>query len=118
MRCTEEEGLNGPAEGTKGKCLLTGFLKATLAGGLFFLLPVVLIVIVLNHAMQLGRKVAKPISSLLPEAAIGVCGRDLPRSAAADLALARRWPCCSHQSWQAHHELVRNSFLGGLHNAQ
>jgi uncharacterized membrane protein len=52
---------------------LTGFLKATLAGGLFFLLPVVLIVIVLSHAMQLAVKVAKPISSLLPvEAVIGV----------------------------------------------
>jgi uncharacterized membrane protein len=54
---------------------LTGFLRATLAGGLFFLLPVVLIVIVLSHAMQLAVKVAKPISSLLPvEAVIGVRG--------------------------------------------
>ena len=54
---------------------LTGFLKATLAGGLLFLLPVVLIVIVLSHAMQLAVKVAKPVSSLLPaEAVIGVRG--------------------------------------------
>ena len=54
---------------------LTGFLRATLAGGLFFLLPVVLIVIVLSHAMQLAVKVAKPISSLLPvEAVIGIRG--------------------------------------------
>jgi uncharacterized membrane protein len=54
---------------------LTGFLKATLVGGLLFLLPVVLIVIVLSHAMQLAAKVAKPISSLLPaETVIGVPG--------------------------------------------
>jgi uncharacterized membrane protein len=54
---------------------LTGFLKATLAGGLLFLLPVVLIVIVLSHAMQLAAKIAKPISNLLPvETVIGVPG--------------------------------------------
>ena len=35
---------------------LTGFLKATLAGGLLFLLPVALIAIVLRHAMQLAGK--------------------------------------------------------------
>ena len=54
---------------------LTGFLKATIAGGLLFLLPVVVIVIVLKHAMQLAVKVAKPVSDLLPmEAVIGVRG--------------------------------------------
>ena len=54
---------------------LTGFLKATLAGGLFFLVPVVLIMIVLNHAIQFAAKVAKPISRLLPvEAVMGVLG--------------------------------------------
>jgi uncharacterized membrane protein len=42
------------------------FLKATIAGGLLFLLPVFLIVIVLGHAMQLTAKVAKPISDALP----------------------------------------------------
>ena len=53
---------------------LTGFLRATLVGGLLFLLPVVLIVIVLSHAMQLAVKVAKPISSLLPGEAVCVWG--------------------------------------------
>jgi len=54
---------------------LTGFFKATIAGGLLFLLPVVLIVIVLGHAMQLARKVAKPISEFLPvDAVVGVRG--------------------------------------------
>ena len=54
---------------------LTEFLKATMAGGLLFLLPVVLILIVLKHAMQLAVKVAKPVSNLLPvESVIGLRG--------------------------------------------
>jgi uncharacterized membrane protein len=54
---------------------LTGFLKATLAGGLLFLLPVALIAIVLRHAMQLAGKVIKPISHYLPvESVVGVPG--------------------------------------------
>jgi uncharacterized membrane protein len=54
---------------------LTEFLKTTLVGGLLFLLPVVLIVIVLRHAMELAVKVVKPISDYLPmEAVVGVRG--------------------------------------------
>jgi uncharacterized membrane protein len=54
---------------------LTEFLKTTLVGGLLFLLPVVLIVIVLRHAMQPAVKVVKPISDYLPmEAVVGVRG--------------------------------------------
>ena len=90
---------------------LTGFLKATLAGGLFFLLPVVLIVIVLNHAMQLAAKVAKPISSLLPE---GVWGETclavlllILLSLGAGL-VARTKAGKRIMSW------FENSFLGGL----
>jgi uncharacterized membrane protein len=52
---------------------LIGFLKATIAGGLLFLLPVVLVVIVLGYAMRLAGKVAQPISKLLPvDAVVGV----------------------------------------------
>jgi uncharacterized membrane protein len=51
------------------------FLKATIAGGLLFLLPVVLIVIVLGYAVQLAGKVAEPISEFLPvDAVLGVPG--------------------------------------------
>jgi len=54
---------------------LTRFLKATIAGGLLFLLPVVLIVIVLGYAVRLAGKVAKPISEFLPvDAVLGVPG--------------------------------------------
>lgn len=45
---------------------LTKFLKATIAGGLLFLLPVILVVIVLGYAMRLAGKVAQPISEALP----------------------------------------------------
>jgi uncharacterized membrane protein len=46
-------------------------LKATIAGGLLFLLPVALVFIVLRHAMQVAGKVAQPISALLPDAVVG-----------------------------------------------
>jgi uncharacterized membrane protein len=45
---------------------LTGFHKATIVGGILFLLPLVLIVIVLGHAVRIAAKVAEPISKLLP----------------------------------------------------
>ena len=52
---------------------LREFFKATIAGGLLFLLPVVLILIVLRHAMKLAVKFTKPISDLLPvEAVLGI----------------------------------------------
>ena len=52
---------------------VSGFLKATIAGGLLFLLPLVLIVIVLGHAMRLAGSVAQPLSKLLPvDAVLGV----------------------------------------------
>jgi uncharacterized membrane protein len=42
------------------------FVKATLVGGLMFLVPVVLVLLVLRHAMGLAGKAAKPIAALLP----------------------------------------------------
>lgn len=50
---------------------LVGFLKATIAGGLLFLLPVALVLVVLSHAMRLAGKVARPISEILPDALVG-----------------------------------------------
>jgi uncharacterized membrane protein len=50
---------------------LVGFLKATIVGGLLFLLPVALVLLVLRHAMQVAGKVARPISALLPDAVTG-----------------------------------------------
>ena len=57
---------------------LTELLKATMAGGLLFLLPVALIAIVLKQAMQLVEKIVRPISNYLPvEAVVGVWGETL-----------------------------------------
>ena len=57
---------------------LTRFLKPTIAGGLLFLLPVVLIMIVLSRAMQLAGKFAKPVSDFLPvESVVGVRGETI-----------------------------------------
>jgi uncharacterized membrane protein len=49
---------------------LIGFLKATIVGGLLFLLPAAVVLIILRHAMNLAGRVAEPISSLLPDAVI------------------------------------------------
>ncbi len=50
------------------------FLKTTIIGGLLFLLPAILVLIVLGHAMQLAAKVAQPVSKLLPDAVFGIGG--------------------------------------------
>ena len=71
----------------------TELLKATMAGGLLFLLPVALIAIVLEHAMQLVGKIV-------------TLGRDCHRSTGADPGLVGRWPRCPHECWQAHYALV------------
>jgi hypothetical protein len=41
------------------------FLKTTIVGGVLFLLPVALVLMVLNHALQLAEKVVRPISHSL-----------------------------------------------------
>ena len=50
---------------------IRSFLKATLVGGLMFLVPVVLLAVVLRHALQFAGKVAKPIAALLPISHVG-----------------------------------------------
>ena len=42
------------------------FLKTTVVGGLMFLVPVVLIIVVLKHAMQFASKGAVPIAANFP----------------------------------------------------
>jgi len=44
---------------------LKGFLKATIVGGLMFLVPVVLVLVVLSHALRLASKIAAPIAEHL-----------------------------------------------------
>ena len=45
---------------------LRGFFKATIVGGVLFLLPMVLILIVLRHAMQLAVSLQNPFRNCCP----------------------------------------------------
>jgi len=47
------------------------FLKSTLVGGLTFLIPLVLLVVVLKHALQLASKAAVPVAKVLPFSQVG-----------------------------------------------
>jgi uncharacterized membrane protein len=44
---------------------MRGFIKTTIVGGVIFLLPVVLVLLVLSHAMRFAGKVVQPISHSL-----------------------------------------------------
>jgi uncharacterized membrane protein len=45
---------------------LTSFVKTTLLGGLLFLIPLGVILVVLKHVMQIAAKVAAPIAAHFP----------------------------------------------------
>ncbi|HEX9206658.1 MAG TPA: DUF502 domain-containing protein [Steroidobacteraceae bacterium] len=45
---------------------IKNFLKATLVGGLLFLVPAVLLLVLMRHAMQFAGKIAEPIAAALP----------------------------------------------------
>jgi uncharacterized membrane protein len=90
-------------------------VKATIVGGLLFLLPLILVVLLLGHAMKLAAKVAHPLSQAIGlEAALGPAAEDafaavvllviaIVAGVIAGTALGKtllRW--------------AENSFLGGL----
>jgi len=50
---------------------ITDFLKVTIVGGVMFLVPAALVLVLLRHAMQFAMKVAAPIAAFFPEARIG-----------------------------------------------
>src|SRR6478672_4044088 len=92
-----------------------GFLKATIAGGLLFLLPLILVVLLFSHAMRIAGKVAHPISEFLTlDKVAGPAGEEglavlmlILISVAAGL-LARTARGRNLMRWS------ENSFLGGL----
>jgi uncharacterized membrane protein len=47
------------------------FVKSTLVGGIFFLVPIVLLIIVLTKAHEIMLKVAQPLSDVIPLEMIG-----------------------------------------------
>mgnify|MGYP003508350670 FL=1 len=50
---------------------IKSFLKATLVGGLMFLVPVALLAVVLRHALQFAGKIAEPLAAVLPVSHVG-----------------------------------------------
>lgn len=94
---------------------LKSFVKTTLLGGLMFLVPAVMLLLILRHAMQFAGKVAKPVASLFPAA--GIAGIAAATLAAALVLLliaflagivARSAPGRRLSAW------FEESILGGL----
>jgi uncharacterized membrane protein len=54
---------------------LLAFIRHTLTGGILFLLPIVLIVIILQKAISLTAKLAAPLDPYLPDRFLGFDGR-------------------------------------------
>ncbi len=66
------------AQQRKTETSLSELLKATVMGGLLFLLPLILVVILVTHAMQLAGKVAHPVSEVLTlDKVIGPTGEQI-----------------------------------------
>jgi uncharacterized membrane protein len=53
---------------------LVAFLRATISGGILFLLPVVLVIMMLGHAHQIMVKISGPLATLLPDRLFGLDG--------------------------------------------
>ncbi len=50
------------------------FLRATISGGILFLLPVVLVIMMLGKAHQIMVKISGPLANLLPDRLMGLDG--------------------------------------------
>jgi len=47
------------------------FLKTTLIGGIVFLVPLIIIVAIIGKALEIIKKVAEPLSALIPSVSVG-----------------------------------------------
>jgi uncharacterized membrane protein len=54
---------------------LRNFVRATIAGGIIFLLPLALIIMVLEKPYQMLRKILEPLDQMLPDKIFGLDGR-------------------------------------------
>ena len=50
---------------------IVGFVKSTTLGGLLFVLPVVLLILVAGHAVRLAKEALAPVEARLPDLAFG-----------------------------------------------
>lgn len=92
----------------------TKFLKATIVGGLLFLLPVVLILIVLRRALQAAGKVAEPLSALLPDALAGAVAATILAALVLVLISFLAGLVARTRAGRRTMRLVENSLLGGI----
>jgi uncharacterized membrane protein len=94
---------------------LLKLLKATAAGGVLFLLPLILVVVLVGHALRLAGKIAKPVSdSLKVDTVLGSGGETL---LAVLVLLAISMAAGLVARTRAGKDVMRwseNSFLGGL----
>ena len=90
------------------------FLKTTIIGGALFLLPVALVLLVLNHALQLAGKVVRPISHNLhfDRAVTEHQYRYRSRSGVAYCCLVRRGHRRPHQYGTTYQQMVRKLLSG------
>ena len=93
---------------------LAKFLKATIIGGLLFLLPVALILIVLRRAMQAAGKIAQPLSEFLPDALAGVVTATLLAILLLVLISFLAGLVARTAAGRRTMRLVENSLLGGI----
>jgi uncharacterized membrane protein len=55
----------------------TKFLRATLTGGILFLLPVVLVVVIFNKAFHILKEISAPLNKKMPDIIFGLDGSNL-----------------------------------------
>jgi uncharacterized membrane protein len=93
---------------------LSKFLKATIVGGLLFLLPLALILIVLRRALQVAGKVAEPISAVLPDALAGAVTATILAVLVLVLISFLAGLVARTRAGRRTMRLVENSLLGGI----
>ena len=95
------------------------FLKTTIIGGALFLLPVALVLLVLNHALQLVGKVVRPISHNLhfDRAVTGISVATVLAVVLLDCCLVHRRHRRPHQYWTTYQQTgSKASFLADFRN--
>ena len=97
-----------------GSALLK-LLKATIVGGLLFLLPLILVVLLLGHAMKLAAKVAHPISQMVGlQSLLGPAGEEAFAILILVVISIIAGIVASTALGKALMRWTENSFLGGL----
>jgi uncharacterized membrane protein len=90
-------------------------LKATIVGGLLFLLPLILVVLLLGHAMKFAAKVAHPVSHAIGlDAALGPAAEDAFAAAVLLVIAIVAGVIAGTALGKTLLRWAENSFLGGL----